>query len=71
MAMSHESYSRQQGLRNTYDIEYSSLRYRISLSGKVLKEIELPLDSLAALGDEASWKCAVADIEHLRGMPEQ
>jgi hypothetical protein len=71
MAMTQESYVRQQGLRKTYDIEYSSLRYKISLSGKLLKEIELPLDTLAAIGDEASWKIAVADIEHLRGMPEE
>jgi tRNA A37 threonylcarbamoyladenosine synthetase subunit TsaC/SUA5/YrdC len=71
MSMSQESYVRQQGLRKTYDIEYSSLRYKISLSGKLLKEIALPLDTLAAIGDEATWKSAVADIEHLRGMPEE
>lgn len=70
MAMSQETYVRRQGLRKAYDIEYSSLRYRISLEGKLLKQIELPLDALAAMGEEASWKSAVADIEYLRGMPE-
>lgn len=69
--MSQETYVRQQGLKKTYDIEYTSLRYKISLDGKVLKEIELPLDAIAANGNELSWKSAVADIEHLRGMPEQ
>lgn len=70
MAMAHDTYVRQQGMRKTYEIDYTPLRYRISLEGKVLKEIELPLDTVGA-GTELSWKIAVADIEHLRGMPEQ
>jgi hypothetical protein len=70
MAAAHDTYTRQQGMRKTYDVDYTSLRYKISLDGKMLKEVELPLDMLAARGDEASWKLAMADIEHLRGMPE-
>jgi len=71
MDASHDTYTRRQGLRNTYDVDYTSLRYRISLRGKVLKENKLPLDVVAASGNEATWRIAVADIEYLRGMPEQ
>ena len=71
MTASHDTYTRQQGMRNTYDVDYTSMRYKISLDGKTLKEVQLPLDMLAARGGgEASWKMAVADIEHLRGMTE-
>ncbi|MGV7207422.1 hypothetical protein ACLB1G_06175 [Oxalobacteraceae bacterium A2-2] len=65
----HDTYTRQQGAGRTYDIEYSGLRYRIELDGKLLKEISLPLEH-AAHGSEAAWRSAVADIEYLRGMPE-
>ncbi|MES2742023.1 MAG: hypothetical protein V4754_13870 [Pseudomonadota bacterium] len=65
----HETYTRQQGHGKTYDIEYTSLRYRIALDGKVLKEIELPIERASA-GSDASWRAAIADIEHLRGMSE-
>lgn len=70
MSASHDTYTRQQGLRKTYDVDFTSLRYQISLEGKMLKNIELPIEMLAAHGQEASWKMAVADIEHLRGMTE-
>jgi hypothetical protein len=69
MPATHETYTRQQGLHQTYDVEYTSLRYKISLDGRVLKEIQLPLHSSAS-GPEAAWASAIADIEYLRGMPE-
>ena len=65
----HDTYTRRQGLCKTYDVEYTSLRYRIALGNKTLKQVELPLD-LAAAGSEAAWRAAAADIEYLRGMPE-
>jgi hypothetical protein len=70
MASAHDTYTRQQGMRKTYDVDYTSMRYSISLDGKTLKQVELPLNMLAACGGEASWKMAVADIENLRGMTE-
>ncbi len=65
----HETYTRQQGHGKTYDVEYTSLRYKIALDGKVLKDITLPIER-AADGSDATWRAATADIEHLRGMPE-
>jgi hypothetical protein len=70
MASAHDTYTRRQGMRKTYDVDYTSMRYSISLDGKTLKQVELPLNMLAACGGEASWKMAVADIENLRGMTE-
>lgn len=70
MPATQETYTRTQGLRKTYKVEYTSLRYRISLDGKVLKDIALPLDFSAGAGAEAAWTSAVSDIEYLRGMPE-
>lgn len=70
MSASHETYTRRQGLRKTYDVEYTALRYRISLAGKVLKDIELGIQTAPVIGPEATWGHAVSDIEHLRGMPE-
>jgi len=67
---SHDTYTRQQGLRQTYDVEYTPLRYQISLGGKVLKNIELPLQTGISIGADAAWVHAVRDIEFLRGMPE-
>ena len=43
MPASHDTYTRQQGLKNTYDVEYTALRYRISLEGRVLKDIQLDI----------------------------
>ncbi|MES2258283.1 MAG: hypothetical protein V4724_07175 [Pseudomonadota bacterium] len=70
MPATHETHIRQQGLRKTYDIEYTGLRYKISLEGKVLKEVTLPLQAVGPNATEDNWKSAVADIEFLRGMPE-
>jgi hypothetical protein len=71
MPASHDSYIRRQGRRQRYDIDYTSLRYQISLNGKVLKTTELSLEQIVAAGSERSWRHAVADIEFLRGMPEE
>ena len=69
MPATHETYTRQQGLKQTYDVEYTSLHYKISLGQKTLKDIRLPID-VAVRGPDGAWLSAVADIEHLRGMPE-
>lgn len=66
-----EKYIRRQGLRRAYDINYTGLRYRISLNGKVLKEVALPLHAIGPNASEERWKSAVADIEYLRGMREE
>jgi hypothetical protein len=70
MSATHETYTRRQGLKNTYDVDYTSLRYTISLEGKILKEIKLPLQAVSRIGPEAVWSSATSDIEYLRGMPE-
>ncbi|WP_395407976.1 hypothetical protein ACHMW6_15560 [Pseudoduganella sp. UC29_106] len=70
MPASHDTYTRQQGQKRTYEVEYTPLRYKISLDGKVLKDIELPLTSGVRIGPDAAWVHAVKDIELLRGMPE-
>lgn len=70
MSTIHETYTRRQGLKKTYMIEYTALRYQISLNGKVLKAAKLPLRFDAAKEGEAAWSSAVSDIEYLRGMPE-
>jgi len=70
MSASHETYTRQQGLKKTYDVEYTALRYQIFLDGKLLKESELGIQTAPVIGPEATWGHAVADIEYLRGMPE-
>jgi len=69
MSASHERYTRRQGQRKTYDVEYTDLRYQIMLDGKVLKRTKLPMGVLE--GSDAVWKSAVSDIEYLRGMPEE
>jgi hypothetical protein len=71
MSASHDTYTRRQGLKQTYDVEYTALRYKISLGNKVLKDIELGLQSTPVLDAEVAWRHAVADIENLRGMTEQ
>lgn len=71
MPATHDTYTRKQGLQQTYDVEYTALRYKISLGNKVLKDIELGLQSSPVLDPEVSWRHAVADIENLRGMTEQ
>ncbi|MRW94270.1 hypothetical protein GJ699_30275 [Duganella sp. FT80W] len=71
MPATHDTYTRKQGLQKTYDVEYTALRYKISLGNKVLKDIELGLQSAPVLDQEVSWRHAVADIENLRGMTEQ
>jgi len=71
MPASHDTYTRRQGLKKTYDVEYTALRYKISLGNKVLKDIELGLQSTPVLDQEVAWRHAVADIENLRGMTEQ
>ncbi|MYM68230.1 hypothetical protein GTP45_15520 [Pseudoduganella sp. FT55W] len=71
MPASHDTYTRTQGLKRTYDVEYTALRYKISLGNKVLKDIELGLQSAPVLDAEVAWRHAVADIENLRGMTEQ
>ena len=68
MPASHDTYTRQQGLKKTYDVEYTALRYKISLGNKVLKDIQLDIQT--APDTETAWRHAVSDIEHLRGMPE-
>ncbi|MGO4377031.1 hypothetical protein [Pseudoduganella sp. RAF53_2] len=70
MSASHDTYTRQQGQKKTYDVEYTALRYKISLDGKVLKNIELPIKVGAIHGADDVWTNAVRDIEYLRGMPE-
>ena len=70
MPATHETYTRRQGLKNTYDIEYTSLHYTISLDGKILKDIRLPIHAGSTGGNEVAWDSAVSDIEYLRGMPE-
>jgi len=42
MPATRETDTRIQGHQNKYDIEYTSLRYTISLNGKVLKNTKLP-----------------------------
>lgn len=71
MSASFDTYVRQQGLNHTYEVEYTSMRYRISLNGKVLKDVVLPLDAIGPNGKEDCWAAAVADIEFLRGMDEE
>lgn len=71
MPASHDTYTRRQGLKQTYDVEYTALRYKISLGNKVLKDIELGLQAAPVLDPEIAWRHAVADIENLRGMTEQ
>lgn len=71
MPATHDTYTRKQGLQKTYDVEYTALRYKISLGNKVLKDIELSLQAAPVLDPEVSWRYAVADIENLRGMTEQ
>lgn len=70
MSASHDTYTRRQGLKQTYDVEYTSLRYQIVLNGKVLKSVQLPLERVAVSGADAAWRIATADIEFLRGMAE-
>lgn len=70
MPASHDTYTRQQGQKRTYEVEYTPLRYKISLDGKILKNIELPLAAGISTGADAAWVHAVRDIEYLRGMPE-
>jgi hypothetical protein len=70
MPASHDTYTRQQGLKQTYDVEYTPLRYQISLGGKVLKHIELRIQTGIGIGADAAWTHAVHDIEFLRGMTE-
>jgi hypothetical protein len=70
MPASHDTYTRQQGLKRTYDVEFTPLRYQISLDGKILKTIELPLQTGVGIGADVAWGHAVRDIEFLRGMPE-
>ncbi len=67
---SHETYTRRQGLKKTYDVEYTALHYRISLGDKVLKDIRLDLQTAPGVDSELAWRHAVSDIEHLRGMSE-
>lgn len=71
MPTTSETYVRTKGLRKAYEVQYTGLRYRISLNGKVLKEVALPLDAIGPNASEDRWKSAVADIEYLRGMPEE
>ncbi|TFW30939.1 hypothetical protein [Duganella callida] len=71
MSATHDTYTRKQGLKKTYDVEYTALRYKISLGDKVLKDIHLSLQSAPVLDPEVAWRHAVADIENLRGMTEQ
>lgn len=70
MSASHDTYTRRQGLKKTYDVEYTALHYKISLGNKVLKDIHLDLHSVPVVDTEVTWRHAVSDIEHLRGMPE-
>ena len=70
MSAIHENYTRRQGEKLTYAVEYTSLRYQIMLDGRVLKAVQLPLEVVGAGGTEVTWKAAVADIEYLRGMSE-
>jgi hypothetical protein len=70
MPASQDTYTRRQGLKQTYQVEYTSLRYKISLHGKVLKETQLPIQAPVIRGPEAAWNSAVSDIEYLRGMRE-
>jgi hypothetical protein len=69
MSASHERYTRRQGLRKTYDVEYTNLRYQITLDGKLLKQTKLPVGALD--NSDAVWQSTVSDIEYLRGMPEE
>jgi len=71
MSASHDTYTRKQGLKQTYEVEYTALRYKISLGNKVLKDIQLGLHATPVLDPEVAWRHAVADIENLRGMTEQ
>ncbi|MYM31688.1 hypothetical protein SAMN05192549_10781 [Duganella sacchari] len=71
MPATHDTYTRRQGLKKTYDVEYTALHYRISLGNKVLKDIHLDLHSSPVLDTEVTWRHAIADIENLRGMTEQ
>lgn len=71
MPAAHDTYTRRQGMKKTYHVEYTDLRYQISLDGKVLKKTRLSPQMSAAKAGDACWSSAVADIEHLRGMPEQ
>lgn len=71
MPASFDTYVRQQGLKHTYDVEYTAMRYRISLKGKLLKDVVLPLHAIGPNGSEDCWASAVADIEFLRGMDEE
>ena len=71
MPASHDTYTRRQGLKKTYDVEYTALHYRITLDNKVLKDIHLDLQSTPVVDAEVAWRSAVSDIEYLRGMPEQ
>lgn len=70
MPASHDTYVRRQGQKKTYDIEYTALRYKISLAGKVLKDCNLPLQVGTISDADAVWQKAVTDVEHLRGMRE-
>lgn len=70
MSATHDTYTRRQGLKKTYDVDYTALRYKISLEGRVLKDIALSPQSAPATGPDATWRHAISDIEHLRGMPE-
>jgi hypothetical protein len=71
MPTTSETYVRRKGLRKADDIHYTGLRYKISLNGKVLKEVVFPVQAIGPDAREDSWKSAVADIEFLRGMPEE
>ena len=70
MPASHDTYVRKQGLKKTYQIEYTALRYKISLEGKVLKDLALPLEIGVIKDADAAWQTAISDVEYLRGMPE-
>lgn len=70
MSAAHDTYTRRQGQKRTYDVEYTSLRYQIMLEGKVLKSARLPLRVGVADASEMAWHIATSDIEFLRGMPE-
>jgi len=70
--MKQFQHTRSAGKRRTYDITIEGNHYTIALNGKVLKDETLPIFVGGNVTcDEAETVHVLADIEQLRGMPEE
>ncbi len=64
------TYKRSKGLRLVYEIEADESRYRILQNGELLRDAPAPTPPSHINVLEATFKCAIDDIEKLTGMAE-